>query len=155
MKLYLVQHGHAVSKEQDPQRPLSEKGIADLNKMADFIKPMNIAVDYLWHSEKKRAIQTAEVLAEVIEVNEDIRAREGLNPNDDVNVLEKELRSIDGNVMVVGHMPFLGKLASLLLSGSEAAGIVRFQQGGIVCLSCDEESGWQIQWMVVPEILSR
>lgn len=154
MKLYLVQHGNALSKEQDPQRPLSEKGIADLNKMADFIKPMNIAVDYLWHSEKKRAIQTAEILAGVLRVNNDIKAREGLSPNDDVNAIEKELASIDGDVMVVGHMPFLGKLTSLLLSGSETAGMVRFQQGGIVCLSYGEESGWQLQWMVVPEILS-
>jgi phosphohistidine phosphatase len=154
MKLYLVQHAHAVSEEQDHQRPLSEKGIADLDKMADFIKPINIAVDYLWHSEKKRAIQTAHILAGVIEVNGDIKAREGLNPSDDVNVLGEELISIDGNVMVVGHMPFLGKLASLLLSGSETADTVRFQQGGIVCLNYDEESGWQLQWMVVPEMLS-
>jgi phosphohistidine phosphatase len=154
MKLYLVQHGNALSKEQDPQRPLSEKGIADLNRVVDFIKPMNIAVDYIWHSEKKRAIQTAKILAGVVKVNKDVKARDGLSPNDDVNVLERELVSIEGDIMVVGHMPFLGRLASLLLSGSETADTVKFQQGGIVCLSYDEESGWQVQWMIVPEILS-
>ncbi|MGD9109362.1 MAG: phosphohistidine phosphatase SixA [Phycisphaerales bacterium] len=154
MKLYLVQHGNALSKEQDPQRPLSKKGIADLNKIANFIRPVSIVVDYLWHSEKRRAIQTAKILAGAVKVSKDVKSRDGLSPNDDVNVLEKELVSIDGDIMVVGHMPFLGRLASSLLSGSETTDTVKFQQGGIVCLSYDEESGWQLQWMVVPEILS-
>ncbi len=37
MKLYLVQHGKALSKEADPQRPLSEEGIREVKKMAEFI----------------------------------------------------------------------------------------------------------------------
>ena len=55
--------------------------------------------------------------------------------------------------MVVGHMPFLGRLASQLLSGSESAGAVRFRQGGILCLNYDKDTGWQIEWMIVPDML--
>ena len=69
MKLYLVQHAKAAPKEVDQQRPLTEEGLRDIQKIAGFIKPMNLCVDYLWHSGKKRAAQTAEVLAKVIKVN--------------------------------------------------------------------------------------
>ncbi|MHC4736630.1 MAG: hypothetical protein ACYTDW_19570 [Planctomycetota bacterium] len=55
--------------------------------------------------------------------------------------------------MIVSHMPFVSKLASLLLAGREFADTVAFRQGGIVALSCSEPDQWQIEWMVIPELL--
>ena len=153
MKLYLVQHAKAASKQVDPQRPLTEEGHRDIQKVAAFIKPLSLAVDYLWHSGKKRAVQTAEVLAEAVKVKEGPIAHERLGPNDDVTALKNELGSNEQDVMVVGHLPFLGKLASLLLSGCESANTVAFKNGGIVCLGRSELKQWQIEWMVTPEIL--
>jgi phosphohistidine phosphatase len=153
MKLYLVQHAKAASKETDPQRSLTEEGRRDIQKVASFIKPLNLCVDYLWHSGKKRAVQTAEVLAEAVKVKEGPIARDGLGPNDDVMALKNELGSNEQDIMIVGHLPFLGKLASLLLSGSESAETVAFKNAGIVCLSRSEANQWQIEWMVTPEIL--
>ncbi|GAH16692.1 unnamed protein product, partial [marine sediment metagenome] len=40
MKLYLVQHAKAASKEQDPQRPLIQEGRGELQKVTEFIKPL-------------------------------------------------------------------------------------------------------------------
>jgi len=154
MKLYLVQHAKAASKEIDPQRPLTEEGLRDIKKVAEFIKPLDLSVDYLWHSGKKRAAQTAEVLAGVIKVNKTLTGRGGLGPNDDVNVLANEFVSAMDDIMIVGHLPFLAKLASLLLTGSESADTVVFKQGGIVCLNRCEEDKWQIDWMVTPELLA-
>ena len=153
MKLYLVQHGESLSKDENPDRPLSEQGRSDLSKVADFIRPLKIEVDYLWHSKKARAIQTAQILAEVIKIKKDRSERDGLNPNDDILSLERELSRVEGDVMIVGHMPFLSKLASQLLAGSESAGTVRFRQGGIVCLGYDKDAGWQVEWMVTPDLL--
>ena len=154
MKLYLVQHAKAASKEIDPQRPLTEEGLRDIQKVAEFIKPSDLCVDYLWHSGKKRAAQTAEVLAEVIKVDNTLTAHDGLGPTDDVTVLKAELASATDDIMIVGHLPFLAKLASLLLTGSELADTVAFKQGGIVCLSRCKEDKWQIDWMVTPELLA-
>ena len=152
MKLYLVQHAEAASEHENPQRPLTEAGRQDIQMMAAFIEPLNITVDYLWHSEKTRAIQTSEVLAEVVKVNEAKMGRDGLNPNDDVKVVREEIALANKDVMIVGHLPFLGRLASLLLVGSESANVVAFKQGGIVCLSCLDDNLWQIDWMVTPEL---
>lgn len=153
MKLYLVQHAKAASEQQDPQRPLTQEGRREVQKVAEFIKPMKLSVNYLWHSEKKRAIQTAELLAEAIEIKKSKMVREGLGPTDDVSILKDELDATTDDIMIVGHLPFLSKLASLLLTGRESADTVAFKNAGIAALTHNEENQWQIDWMVTPEIL--
>jgi phosphohistidine phosphatase len=153
MKLYIVQHAKAASKDVDPERPLTEEGRHDIQKVAAFIKPLNLSVEYLWHSRKKRAIQSAEVLAEAVEINKEKIEREGLAPNDDVTALKYEIVSAQHDIMIVGHMPFVGKLTSLLLTGNESADTVAFRQGGIVALNSSGPNQWQIEWMIIPELL--
>lgn len=153
MLLYLVQHAKAAPKEIDPQRPLTEEGRQGIQKVAAFIKPLNLCVDYLWHSGKLRAVQTAEILAEVVKANSAPTARDGLGPNDDVTVLKNELATAQHDIMIVGHLPFLSKLASLLLTGSQSANTVAFKNSGIVCLTRTEENQWQLDWLVTPEVL--
>jgi phosphohistidine phosphatase len=53
MKLYLVQHAKAASKDIDPTRSLTEEGLRDIQKVAAFIKTLNLSVYYLWHSGSK------------------------------------------------------------------------------------------------------
>jgi len=153
MKLYLIQHAKAASEDVDPERPLTEEGRRDIQKITAFIKPLSLRVDYLWHSGKKRAAQTAELLSEVVEINKALTAHAGLGPNDDVTALKDELVSRQQDIMIVGHLPFLDKLASLLLTGCESAGSVAFKNAGIVCLVRSGENRWQLDWMVTPEIL--
>ncbi len=153
MRLYLVQHAKAASKETDPQRPLTEDGQWDMQKISDFIESLDLSVGYLWHSGKTRAQQTAEILAEVVEVAEEMSAHDGLSPNDDVTPIKDEIISKNQDIMIVGHLPFVSKLASLLLTGSESSGTVTFRQGGIVCLEYSDDNKWQLWWMIVPDLL--
>ena len=153
MKLYLVQHAKAASKQVNLQRSLTEEGLRDVQKGAAFIKPLKLCLDCLWHSGKRRAAETAELLAEVIEIKKAKIARDGLAPNDDVTTLRDELAFSQQDIMIVGHLPFLSKLVSLLLAGSESADTVAFRNGGIVCLNRSETEQWQIDWIVTPELL--
>jgi phosphohistidine phosphatase len=153
MKLYLVQHAKAAPKLVNPQRPLTEEGRRDVQKVAAFIKPLNLCVDYLWHSGKRRAAETAELLAKVIDIKEATIARDGLGPNDDVTALRDKLLSSPQDIMIVGHLPFLSKLASLLLAGSESAETIAFKNGGIVCLNRSEANQWQVDWVITPELI--
>ena len=66
MKVYLVQHGEAKSEEEDPQRKLTDKGIGEVQKVADFLRPLKLTVNAIWHSGKPRAQQTGELLAKAI-----------------------------------------------------------------------------------------
>jgi phosphohistidine phosphatase len=153
MKLYLVQHAKAASKDVDPERSLTEEGLREVRKVTAFIKPLNLSVDYLWHSGKKRAQQTVDIMAEVVKVNKKLTARDGLAPKDDVKPIEKQIMSKKQDVMLAGHLPFLSKLASLLLTGSESSDTVSFKNAGIVCLNYADDNQWRIDWIIIPQIL--
>ena len=154
MRLYLIQHGEAKPKQQDPERPLTEKGLRDVRKVAEFIKPLGLRVRAVLHSGKARAAQTAEVLASAVDADEGIVQRDGLGPNDPVDPVAKDIRRAAEDLMIVGHLPFLGKLAARLLTGSESAEVVAFRNGGIVCLEYDPDRAWRLAWMITPELIS-
>jgi len=155
MKLYLIQHAHAAASDVDPDRSLTEQGRRELQRVVDFIKPLSLSVDYLWHSGKTRAAQTADVLARVVRVRHPVVARRGLAPNEDVAALRHELGLLKVDIMIVGHMPFVARLASLLLTGRDSASAVAFKNAGVVCLSRLDPERWQIEWAVTPEIISK
>lgn len=153
MKLYLIQHGNAVDKEVDPDRPLTSKGAADVEAVARFLAGAQLEIPEVWHSGKTRARQTAEMLAQHIGPHAKIKEKQGLKPNDDVTPLCEEIRERDKDVAVVGHLPHLARLASALLVGADQPKIVAFEQGGAVCLESTEPPSWQLRWMVIPALL--
>jgi len=153
MKLYLVQHGKAMSKEQDAERPLTDVGRREARKVADFLGPRGLKVEQLWHSGKARAAQTAEIYASAVAVGEGPSVRKGLKPNDNVALLRDELAVTSGDTMIVGHMPFMSRLASLLLTGYESPPVVTFVNAGLVCLERTEDGRWQVEWLITPDLL--
>ncbi|MFQ6108739.1 MAG: phosphohistidine phosphatase SixA [Candidatus Aminicenantales bacterium] len=150
MKLYLVQHGIAVPEEVDPQKPLSQEGKAQTQKMADYLRLRNIMVDCLWHSHKLRARQTASILAPSVSASE-IQERDDINPLDPVSSFPEKIQSLRKDVMIVGHLPFLAKLASLLLAGSEENPFIAFRNSGVVCMEYEEI--WKMLWALTPELV--
>jgi len=74
--------------------------------------------DAMWHSGKPRAQQTGELLAKAIGALDRIVQREGLEPKDQVTATKEALQQTSA-VMIVGHLPFLGKLVALLVTGNE------------------------------------
>jgi phosphohistidine phosphatase len=151
MRIYLVQHGESKSEEEDPQRRLTDKGIAEVRHVVNFLRPLELVVDTVWHSGKTRAQQTGELLAEVLRAR--LVQRVGLGPKDQVVATKEALKQTGGNLMIVGHMPFLGKLAAVLVTGSEENEIVEFQFGSVVCLECRDDVKWKVAWMITPALL--
>ena len=158
MKLYLVQHGEARSKAEDPQRPLTERGREDVARVAAFAATAGCQVGQIRHSGKRRAEETASILAEHLSPTEGAVVISELAPRDIVRpmaeALQDETKTKAEPVMLVGHLPFLDRLASLLVTGDPDHSIVRFQMGGIVCL-VREEKNWTIGWIVTPNLISR
>jgi phosphohistidine phosphatase len=148
MNLYLIQHGEAKSREEDPERPLSDKGAEDVNKTARAVS--SVSVERIFHSGKLRAGQTARIFGEAL--GKDIAGADSLSPMDDPSVWASRLKDEEKDTMLVGHMPHMAGLASLLLCGDPEAGVVEFRMGGVVCLK-KEEGRWSLQWMIVPEMV--
>jgi len=116
MKLYLVQHAESKRREEDPSRPLSEKGWSDIRKVAKYAeKHLHIEVRQIIHSGKLRAKQTAEVLAEHLHPT-NMTAADGLELLVDPKVWKNRLDEITEDILIVGHLPHLGKLAGHLLT---------------------------------------
>ena len=152
MAIYLVQHGKAMPKEASPDPPLSEEGKATVAQIAGVAATHSVQPALIRHSGKARARETAEIIDSFLKPAGGIEATRGMNPLDDVITLAAGLSEKD-NVMLVGHLPFMESLTSYLITGSISKRVVRFQNGGIVCLDRDpERKEWYVRWTLVPEI---
>jgi phosphohistidine phosphatase len=153
MRMYLTQHGLAVPKDIDPDRPLSEQGRQDVRCLAELLGHAGIRVAQVFHSGKTRAEQTAALLAAPLLPAGRPQARAGLAPNDAVESLYRESAAWTGDTLIVGHLPFLGRLASLMLAGDPDRPTLAFQPGSLACLETDAAGHWVLLWMVRPELI--
>ena len=152
MKVYLVQHGQALPKSDNAERPLSNVGHGEVGEIAEFLTG-HMTVSRVVHSGKRRAHQTAVILTALIAGEFPVEEMAGLGPNDPVEDFAKKLVEWDEDVLVVGHLPFMEKLASYLITGSAKVSVISFTPGSVVCLELSEDSIWQLQWMVRPELI--
>ena len=151
MLAYLVQHGKAKSKQEDSDRPLTDEGRKEVESvMLLMLRFGAITASRVVHSGKRRAAETAELIAGKLQA--EVAAEEGLDPDDDPRIWAERLEGADRDLMVVGHLPHLERLASLLLCGEPDAGVVRFVNGGVVCLG-GEGGRWSLHWAVTPTLV--
>lgn len=151
MKVYLVQHAEAMSEEQDPERPLTELGRHQAKATATAAARMDVTVEQIRHSGKTRAMETAEMMGEALSPKEGVVEASGLGPVDDVKPVAEELDASAQPVMLVGHLPFMERIAGYLLTGDAEQPVIDFTNAGIVCLA-KEEGRWQATWIVTPEV---
>ena len=153
MKLYLVQHGDSLPEEVNPERPLSERGRRDVARLADFLGQRSIRVRQIYHSGKTRACETAELLAAQVAPGTAVAAMSGINPNDPVEPIAERIKGWHDDTLLAGHMPFMGRLAALLLAGKSESMVAAFQPGTVVCLERTVTGVWAVNWMLRPELL--
>ncbi len=146
--LYLVQHGQATSEAEDPRRQLTDRGADDVDRTA------RLAIGWLGdrpsrviHSGKTRARQTAEIWAALLGIAAE--DGDGLAPNDDPSAWVDRLADGTLGVMLVGHLPHLGRLAAALVTGDSSRQVVSFHQGGLVALQ-RADSGWLVALAIPP-----
>ncbi|NIR45919.1 MAG: phosphohistidine phosphatase SixA [Gemmatimonadetes bacterium] len=159
MNLYLVRHGQAVSKDEDTRRPLAEAGVETVKRVAAFLADAEIAgVTAIHHSTKLRAKQTAQTLAEGAGLQASLAEAPYLEPLADPEEAIDSLSSHSGgDLMLVGHLPHLNRLASRLVVGTAEREAFDFAAGGVLCLRAaggDADSSWQVAWFLAPDLLT-
>ncbi len=152
MRLYLVRHGEAKSAHEDPDRPLSHTGRRNVEKLAAFLKSLNLHVGAIWHSEKTRAVQTAQLLAAAVPAEKGSVQHPHLNPDDPVHPVKTKLKNLHHDLMIVGHLPFLPTLAAELLLVPQNPDLFTFPPAAILALQKSEDS-WTLLWMIIPDLL--
>ena len=152
MALYLVQHGKSLPKDVDPDQGLSEEGVAETKRIADVAANYGVNVSHIKHSVKTRAQKTAEIFTSALNPTGGIVEADGLKPLDDVIAFAASIDPAE-NSMLVGHLPFMERMTSYLVTGSTDKPVFKFQNSGIVCLNKDPDSGsWVIVWTLMPNI---
>ena len=84
MRLYLIQHGDALSKDLDPKRPLSAKGRQDVARLGEELARSTLPVERILNSGKLRAKETAETIFAALGERQSLESLAGLGPNDSV-----------------------------------------------------------------------
>ena len=147
-----MRHGEAGSAEDDARRPLTPAGRAAIERVAWRVAMASVRPDAIYHSGILRAQQTAEILARHLGVPENVRRRDGLQPEDPVPPVAEWLLRLtqeDHGLALVGHLPFLDRLASVLLVGESHAQVLNFQPGTLVNLTPRPGGGgFSVSWML-------
>lgn len=151
MKLYLVRHGEAVSRNQDPERPLSQRGRSDVEGVATRLAKAGARASVALHSGKLRARQTAQLLGPSLGLQQPMQQVPGLNPSDPVEPFASEVDRWTADTLVVGHLPFMSRLVSRLVAGDAEAPVLGFGAGTAVCLEREAAGSWSIAWVIHPE----
>jgi len=152
MLVYLVRHGEAVSETKDPARPLSRQGDKQINLLAEFAaRHFRLMPGHILHSPKLRAAQTAAIISQTLLQAPAPEETDGLGPMDDPAIWAERLEVMDLDTMLVGHLPHLPSLASLLLLSDSGRQILDFTPGTVACL--EKAGAWRVKWMISPDTL--
>jgi phosphohistidine phosphatase len=111
MLVVLIHHADALGPAIDPLQPLSETGLAQAEALAGQARERGVAPKIIWHSGKLRARQTAEWFLRRCNPMAEFRAARGLLPADPPMWIHDAILLEDRDVLVVGHMPNVARLA--------------------------------------------
>jgi len=143
MLLYLAHHGDAVSPAEDPQRPLSALGRAQVDRLSSQAAERAVRPAAIWHSGKLRARQTAEAYWRACNPLADFSAARWMQPGDPPRIADLLLAETR-DILLAGHMPHLDRLLQHLL-GESAPSAEGFPLNGLVAVE-QVEAGWEARW---------
>jgi phosphohistidine phosphatase len=144
--LWILRHGKAVEANPsvaDPQRPLAALGKAQSRAMGEFLKQRKIKLDRIHSSSSLRTRETAESFLEGGGLKIPLELTERIYNAGGTDLLEyvRGLKKGEDAVMLVGHMPGVGELVSLLVTDQDDLAI-KFKPGSLVLVNLDVGS-WE------------
>lgn len=160
MVVYIVRHAIAVERETasypNDDRPLTEAGKGKMSKAAKAIAKLVRDVDVILTSPLIRAHDTARIIARALGAEQKLELCKGLAPGSSLKDLMSYLSKYKGmkSIMVVGHQPDLGYLASAMLGSNES--IVEFKKGAICAIEISalpQKGKGMLLWHLQPKQL--
>jgi phosphohistidine phosphatase len=152
MRVYLVRHGAAVAPGVNRERPLSAKGRAEVEALAQLLAKTDIRIKRVYHSGLLRAQQTAEILCPAVVVGP-VAMLPGLKPDDPVSDFAAQILTWGEDTMLVGHLPFMEILAGYLITGKERHAVIALETASMACLEYAGDERWLLRWLLSPEVV--
>ena len=161
MNIHLLRHGiaAAIGREnnfRDEQRALTPEGIAKMRQAAQGLKRLQVSFDVIASSPLIRARQTAEIVAEALKFCQPLDEWDELVPEGAVDAVLRRLHDFREcrSVLLVGHQPSIGCIASYLVFG-DARVSLPFKKGAVFCVQASDPPPWagELLWMLPSRML--
>ena len=141
--LYIVRHGKTNKSLNDLERELLPIGVERMRKLGSYLFVNNCKIDVLYSSYAKRAVQTAEIIAEAIQYprNEIITSEKLYLTSQDeyFDVLVEQDNRIE-TILFVGHNPEITNVAQFFIPDFTAY----MQTGACFCFDFDTDDWTQL-----------
>jgi len=156
--LYLMRHGIAADPApgmRDADRALTPEGVRKTTRVALGLQHIGLKPAVILSSPLRRAEETARLVADVLDPRPPVELYPplagGIGPLDVVRQLRPHRTA--GELLLVGHQPDLGELASYLLTGQASLTPLPFRKAGVAAISLGSlppRSSGVLEWFLTP-----
>jgi phosphohistidine phosphatase len=158
MEIYLLRHGIAENRRPgraDAERKLTDEGKDKLRRVLSRARGAALVPSLILTSPLVRAVETAEIAAQVLGYAESIETTDALLPSSSPQAVWKELRGRAGEraVLLAGHEPLFSETASYLLGAPRV--VIDFKKGALMRIDVDDTAGAPrgvLQWLLTPRL---
>jgi phosphohistidine phosphatase len=155
MRIYLLRHG--IAEDGRPGRPDSERALTDQGKekLRRVLSHADRQPGLILSSPYRRAMETAEIAAEVLEYKGKIVQTAALVPEASPYEVWEEIRhrEDEDSILLASHEPLMSSTVALLL-GSPALR-VNMKKAALVRIDCEllgREPRGILEWMLTPGV---
>lgn len=159
--VYIMRHGIAEDRGpsgRDADRRLTDEGRSKVLAIARGLRTLGVAPKVVLSSPLPRAMETATLAASVLQGNLDVVPCPVLGLDYDAPAVVAALEKYSGRegVLLVGHQPQLGEIASFLLTGSTALVPLAFKKGAVAAIQVEAlppRFAGSLLWFATPKQL--
>jgi phosphohistidine phosphatase len=160
MQIYILRHGvaeDAVPGQSDSERALTPEGKKKLRNVLRAAHQASVSPALILTSPLKRAVQTAELAAEILDYKGDLLRTKALEPTAHPRMVWEEIRvhKDEPAILLAGHEPLFSSLTAFLLGCPDLQ--VDFKKGALACVAVDRfgaEPHGALKWLITPKLAS-
>jgi len=159
--LYLMRHGLAadpVRGVNDADRALTEEGVRKTTRVAIGLKRLGVELDAVLSSPFRRAEETARLVADIVSPTVAVELYPALSAGAAAPDILEGLKPArrDTRLLLVGHQPDLGELASYLMTGSASLAPLPFKKAAVAAITVTDlppRAAGLLEWFLTPSQL--
>jgi phosphohistidine phosphatase len=158
MEIYILRHGVAEDGQPgqpDAERALTPDGRKKLRNVLRTAAAAGVAPSLILTSPYKRALQTAQLAAEILDYKGELLRTKALEPASSPKTVWDEIRvhKDEAQILLAGHEPLFSRLTAYLLGSPSLQ--VDFKKGAIACVEIERfgaEPHGVLRWMLTSKL---
>jgi phosphohistidine phosphatase len=161
MEIYILRHGVAEEPQTgqpDSERPLTADGRKKLRNVLRTAASAGVVPSLILTSPFKRALQTAQVAADILQYKSELLRTQALEPSSSPKAVWDEIRvhKDESGILLAGHEPLFSRLTAYLLGSPNLQ--VEFKKGAMVCIEVERfpaEPHGVLRWMLTSKLAAQ